>query len=317
MCTYNGSKYLQPQLQSIGNQSTLPDELVICDDQSSDSTQQIACSFAERVPFPVRFHANEIRLGTTRNFERAITLAEGDIIVLCDQDDVWSPNKLEVMEAAFGENPHAVLVFSDADVVDSRLQPLGYGLWESLDMSVAGLSMIRSGRAWEALLRGNFVTGATMAFRGNLKRSILPISEQWVHDEWIVIVLAMLGQLVPIDERLVLYRQHANNQLGTQKWTLRDKLNLFFRARNDFYRQLEQKRLDLRRHLTTVLGMAEDDPRIRAIDRQMAHFALRAELPDRAAARLAVVARETLNGNYARFSGGARSVLRDLIGPIR
>ena len=156
-----------------------------------------------------------------------------------------------------------------------------------------------------------------MAFRGNVKRSILPISEQWMHDEWIAIVLAMLGQLVPIEERLVLYRQHANNQLGTKKWTLRDKLNLFFRARNDFYHRLVQKRLDLRRHLTSTLGLAEDNPRIMAIDRQVAHFALRANLPDRPAARLALVARETLNGNYARFSGGARSVLRDLIGPTR
>lgn len=94
MCTYNGSAFLQEQLDSIAAQTRLPDELVICDDGSSDSTVDIVERFAHGVSFRVQLFRNPQNLGSTRNFEQAMRLCTGDLIALSDQDDVWMPEKL-------------------------------------------------------------------------------------------------------------------------------------------------------------------------------------------------------------------------------
>ena len=89
MCTYNGSRHLSEQLESIGTQTRLPDELVICDDCSSDDTIRIIERFSASAPFAVRLEINTQNLGSTKNFEKAIRLCQGDLIALADQDDVW------------------------------------------------------------------------------------------------------------------------------------------------------------------------------------------------------------------------------------
>src|SRR3954453_13857066 len=94
MTTYNGETYLREQLDSFTNQSRPPDELVVCDDQSSDRTFEILNDFRDRTPFEMQIVRNEERLGIARNFEQAIRLCRGDIIFLSDQDDVWMEDKL-------------------------------------------------------------------------------------------------------------------------------------------------------------------------------------------------------------------------------
>src|SRR5260370_27009832 len=94
MCTFNGARFLPEQLQSIALQTLQPSELVICDDGSTDGTVGILQSFALSARFPVRIFCNQETLGPARNFEKAIGLCDGEIISLCDQDDVWRPEKL-------------------------------------------------------------------------------------------------------------------------------------------------------------------------------------------------------------------------------
>src|SRR5260370_31948987 len=87
MCTYNGHRYLKEQLDSIAQQSRLPAELVVCDDQSTDDTIAILRDFVSQTPFSVRVFQNSVRLGSTRNFAQAIGLACCDLIARCDQYD--------------------------------------------------------------------------------------------------------------------------------------------------------------------------------------------------------------------------------------
>src|SRR3954470_19039846 len=82
MCTYNGARFLGAQLASVAAQTRPPDELVVCDDRSTDETADIVRAFASRAPFPVRLHVNEENLGSTKNFERALSFCEGEVIVL-------------------------------------------------------------------------------------------------------------------------------------------------------------------------------------------------------------------------------------------
>ena len=98
MCTYNGARFVAEQLESVAAQTRPPSELVVCDDRSTDGTARLVEQFAARAPFPVRLFVNERNLGSTANFGRAVTLAEGDLVALCDQDDVWRPEKLEPTE---------------------------------------------------------------------------------------------------------------------------------------------------------------------------------------------------------------------------
>ena len=217
MSTYNGARYVREQLESIAGQIRLPDELVICDDCSTDDTPGVIESFAKRAPFPVRLHVNHTNVGARKSFERAIMRCNGDLIALCDQDDVWVPAKLLRSALALQEAPSVGLVFTDADVVDEHLRPLGYSLWESIDFSHEDREMFRHGRALDVLLAHNVVAGMTMVFRSVFRELVLPILDDhpfWAHDGWIAAAIAAVTDIAFIDEALVLYRQHPGHQIG-------------------------------------------------------------------------------------------------------
>src|SRR5262249_43905388 len=139
LCTWNGSAFLQKQLESITAQSLPPHEVVIFDDCSSDDTVVLATQFAERAPFPVHVHVNPRNLGTRDNFAASIAACTGEIVALSDQDDVWLPHKLERLASALADNPDAAFAFSDALMVDGNLQPIPYTLWEATRFSHAEL----------------------------------------------------------------------------------------------------------------------------------------------------------------------------------
>ena len=220
LCTYNGAPYLEGQLESIAAQTLQPDELVVCDDGSTDSTLELLSDFKGRVPFDVRIYRNITNLGSTRNFEQAITLCEGEIIALSDQDDIWLPEKLEKLVKALSDNPETAFAFSDAEVVDDQLRPMHYRLWESgnVQFSRRLQNRFRKHGPLDVLIKRYIVTGATMVFRSSLKDIILPIQTSWVHDGWIAFIAAAIGKNGEfVDEPLILYRQHTNQQIGASK----------------------------------------------------------------------------------------------------
>ena len=89
MTTFNGESFLKDQLESISNQTYLPDELIISDDCSSDNTIKIIENFIDRAPYEIRLIKNIKNNGFTKNFEIALNACQGDIIFLADQDDYW------------------------------------------------------------------------------------------------------------------------------------------------------------------------------------------------------------------------------------
>ena len=107
-------------------------EVVACDDGSTDDTLAILEGFRRRAPFPVRVERNPTNLGSTKNFEKAISLCTGDLIATCDQDDVWLPEKLALSQAWFAADATRGLVFSNAEVVDELLRPMGHTIWETI-----------------------------------------------------------------------------------------------------------------------------------------------------------------------------------------
>src|SRR6266481_8759069 len=136
MCTYNGGRFLAEQLESIAVQTRLPDELVVCDDRSTDESVEIVRNFARHAPFPVQLEINEENLGSTKNFEKAISLCQGEIVALADQDDVWYRHKLDWIEKAFARSSAPVAAFSDADLIDNDSRSLDARLWSSFSFGV-------------------------------------------------------------------------------------------------------------------------------------------------------------------------------------
>lgn len=146
MCTFNGARFLGAQLASIAAQDRPPDELVVCDDGSSDGSIEIVIQFARRSKFPVRLVVNDTNLGSTKNFEKAISLCRGAIVALADQDDVWYQHKLGRIEKAFLRSSETVLAFSDADLIDEESHSLGARLWPTFSFDRAEQTKCANGR---------------------------------------------------------------------------------------------------------------------------------------------------------------------------
>lgn len=316
MCTYNGAAYVREQLDSIAQQRRLPDTMIIVDDCSRDETLCILREFACMAPFPVEVIANESNLGYVKNFEKAIGLATGDVIVLSDQDDIWMPQKLAGTEKVFVEHPDADLVFSDALLVDEQRRVFAYGLWESIEFDLRERRLIEMGEAFKVLLRRNVVTGATMAFRSSLTSRLLPMPEVWVHDEWIAILVAATGNIRLLSEKLIEYRQHGKNLIGARKPSFQEKIRLLFTSREGFYKELFLKTGLLRARLSEPACFPVPKTVIEELDKKLDHLAVRTKLPHSRMFRLGPVVREIVCGRYLRYSSGWKSVVRDLFEPM-
>lgn len=310
LCTFNGAAYLDEQLASIETQTRRPDRLVLVDDGSDDGTWAIAQNFAAAASFPVELHRNPERVGHARNFGRAIGLADAEVVVLADQDDVWHPAKLERIAAAFAADRDLGLVFSDAELVDSELRPRYGRLWPSVGLSPAEQRELRAGRGLEVFIRGCRVTGATAALRGRYRDLVLPVVAR-DHDAWIALLVAAVAGVRAIPEPLVRYRQHANNQIGARPLTLLERLE---RARAQRTDGLAQRRVLLHQVRTRLEERGALDAGTRArLDEAILHLDTRAGLPHARTARLPGIAAELLGRRYHRASEGLRSALRDLV----
>ena len=310
LCTYNGSAYLCDQLHSLAAQSRQPDELVICDDCSQDETVSLLHEFAANAPFSVRIIVNEINLGTAENFAQAINLCQGEVIALCDQDDLWHQNKLARLEHLFQSNPKVALAFSDADLIDGQGNFLNSRLWSQFSFSEPKQRQMETGQAFNSLLVQNIVTGAAMAFRSEFKSLVLPIpyGQPLVHDAWIALLIAAVAELGLIEEPLISYRQHERQQTPLNVAGERIRPQDHFR---DQVRQLEA--LAERLALEGLKFNAQKVPAaLRLLRAKIAHIKTRTNLPDYRLRRLMPALRELVTGHYHRYSNGWRSVARDL-----
>jgi glycosyltransferase involved in cell wall biosynthesis len=321
MCTYNGAEFLTAQWESILAQSRKPDEVVVCDDGSSDGTRSLLEQLAQQSSVPVTLRFNEQNLGSVKNFEQAIRLCTGEIIALSDQDDVWRSDKLQLIEDAFTQHSAAGLVFSDAKIVDENLEPLGKHMWAEVGFEPHRQKRLSRGRALEVLVTGWTVTGATMAFRSEFVNLSLPIPDgiAMIHDGWIALIIAAVAEVIAIDEPLIEYRQHGRQQIGAParpevKAPARgvQAIETAYRRRNsstDLHKTLETLEERLLAH-----AHAYDTRRALAFVSNYAfHLNVRANLPHRRLNRLPRILRELLTLRYHEYANGFKSAAKDLV----
>lgn len=325
MCTFNGAAYVREQLDSIAAQTRQPDEVIICDDCSSDETRVMLDCFAAAAPFPVHVHVNETNLGVVKNFERAIRMCDGDVIALCDQDDVWHAEKLRRLAAEFAASPSVGLVFTDAELIDQNLEPLHRRLWQST-LGVADQRTIAAGRAFELLALRNFVTGATAAFRGRFRDIVLPIPAgmNLIHDYWIALLIAAVADISFISDPLIKYRVHPRQQKGValeprRREHLRET-NETWRAHQRYFageihkfEMLSDRLKEIRRRDPDANSFPLIERRLEQIQEISTHFRARGNLPRTKLKRLPLVLKELLTRRYHRYAKGVRSAGLDIL----
>lgn len=308
LCAYNGERYLAEQLQSILSQTRLPHELVVCDDASGDATQAIVEDFATRAPFPVRLCRNPQRLGISANFEQAIRLCTGNFIALCDQDDVWLPNKLALFAEILSKGTGWVCC--DAEVCDAELHLLGYTLWQRVGFAHSKREAARDGRFIDVLIKHYVVAGATVAFKAQARDLLLPIPREWHYDAWLAAVLAATMDVSLAGIPLQLYRQHGGNALGAAQRGLMKEAHAAFSMDRASYYQIE-----LSRWSQLAARLENNIPAFIEVElaAKLAHLRLRASLPTNRFARMPAVIAEVIRGGYSRYARNWGSIALDLL----
>ena len=208
IATYNGAKFLAKQVHSILAQTVFPAEIIVCDDCSTDNTVAILETFKHVPGF--KYYQNEQTLGVIENFKKAVSrTAPGNYIALCDQDDIWLPEKLEKSALALlqiddGLTP--AMIYSDLVLIDEHESILNNSVSNEM-----GQDKYR--QCLQTLLFGNFVTGCTVMMNAKMKSYFLqiPDSNKYQHDAWIALIGFTFGKVARLEKGYIQYRKHNHN----------------------------------------------------------------------------------------------------------
>lgn len=215
VATCNGEKYVKEQIDSILNQTYENIRVIVSDDRSDDNTPKILKEIAKSDK-RVILNLQKERLGVINNFEFLLKQVKSNFYMFSDQDDFWLPNKVEkMMERQKQEN--ADLVFGDLEVVNEKLETMypSYGDYMLLNRKIK-----KCINSYEYNYLYNCVTGCTILGKTSMLDKILPLpntSKYVLHDHWIGIITGIYGKVAYVEETYIKYRQHGNNQVGTDK----------------------------------------------------------------------------------------------------
>ena len=306
LCTYNGEKYIEEQLNSILNQSVPVDEIIICDDNSKDSTIVLAERILKNSGISYRIMVNDPPLGVAGNFLKALKHTTGDYVFTCDQDDIWHEDKVQVFANAIHES-QKLLYFSDGYLVDGEAKSLGSSLWEAFGVE----KELASGEAFlPILIRRPMVTGAAMTVSRTLIDQIDTIPELWLHDEWFAMAAAVNDEIAPIMEKTFDYRQHGKNQVGAKKLNFRKKAEKWISVLN-ILENFRAKNLKKKRDIVPlVIGTQYEAVAVEAV----AFWSSLNDLPTLSFfKRLLLISRLYRIGAYSKYYTGIRGALRDVL----
>jgi glycosyltransferase involved in cell wall biosynthesis len=230
VCTYNGAKYIEEQLASITGQSYAVAEIIVVDDASTDETFEVLERAAAR-DNRIALYRNEVNLGFTANFEKAMKMANHDFIAIADQDDVWHLHKIEKLMAAF--LPEGAAIYCDS-IRFSKTVPSN---------PVANKKNRRiSGTQVRKLAMYNTVSGHALIIRKSLLEHALPIPSAIYYDWWLALQAVANGGLQFLDEILVYQRAHDNNVTiakNTSEKELRDNYRTMLGTHLNAFTQID------------------------------------------------------------------------------
>lgn len=228
MATYNGGQYIGEQLDSLLTQTISNINIVVRDDGSTDDTWHILNDYYSRARDKITLIKSDINSGGAKhNFLRLMVDFKDDYIMLCDQDDVWLPDKVEktLAEMKRLEELHGVdcplLVHTDLHVVDNGLKTISPSFKAAMNADYTKTSLN------EQLIQ-NTLTGCTCMYNRALAKTIRRVPDGYVvmHDWYLMLIASAFGVISHVNEATILYRQHEANAVGAKDVrTLGYKLN--------------------------------------------------------------------------------------------
>ena len=247
LTTYNGEKYLKEQIDSILNQTYTNFRLLISDDCSKDSTIKILKEY-EQKDNRIKVFLQEKNLGYVKNFEFLLTKVENEIYALSDQDDVWNNDKVEKTYKKLKEED-ADLVFTDLEIVNEKLKTINSSFNDYMFLS---RKIKKYYKDYRLQYLYNCITGCTLMSKKKYLEKIIPIpmdSKYVIHDTWIGLIVALNGKIAYLDEVTIKYRQHGNNQVGSNhtshKYTklnqVRELFNTYINNSSIFTKDLQKQ----------------------------------------------------------------------------
>lgn len=251
LATYNGEKFIEEQLKSIVNQSIKPDEIIVCDDNSTDGTVKILQNLINFYKdFNIKLVINEKNIGYTKNFANAIKMCTGDIIFLSDQDDIWAKNKIEDYMKAF-ENEDIVLLAGGKEYINEN-----FHINNIIKNPIFSINKIKKILFEAALTRASY-NGCVLAIDKTKIESkkfdelINYLYEDVIdtHDKFLVYYFAGIDKYYLLDEVYTYYRLHGNNLAGS---------NNTLKPRGDYNRRLLQANKDVE-YLSFFKKLVDED----------------------------------------------------------
>jgi glycosyltransferase involved in cell wall biosynthesis len=208
-------EFLQKQLKSLNAQTYNNIEIIAIDDSANkEEFEKINGIFSEYIKkFRFKLYRNECNLGSNKTFEKLTEIAQADYFAYCDQDDIWEPNKIELLVSKL-EHENALVCYSDLSIIDENDKLMA----GSLKDVTKRLNHIYGENKYDYFLRRNSITGCTMLIRSDIAKESLPFPEYkyYVHDHWLTLFASCKGKITYIEESLVKYRIHSNNQIGAK-----------------------------------------------------------------------------------------------------
>lgn len=309
MCTYNGARFLREQLDSFSCQTRLPDEVVICDDGSTDETLAILEDWAKTVPFKVQIVKNDRNLGFAKNFEKAIGLCENDILFLADQDDIWLPEKIERMAKVMETSPQLVLLYGNA-LFFSEKDPIGTNLLRNTQKR---FPYYNSAFQTRNTIRNPFPTGCLAAVRKSFLTQIMPIPEGWGHDTWFYTLARDFGEILTLNDILVRYRRHegtvTDRKYNPEAADEIQKNN--YRAWVPYFQLVLNKTLYIQKWLLSQTQTPSIRAHLRKLAREIQYFENRKKIQENCF-NLKPLCENILKGWYFRHPQPVRSLLFDV-----
>ncbi len=215
MATYNGAEYIEQQINSIVNQTEKVDEIIVCDDNSSDDTYEILGRLKNNIDINLILYKHKENKGVKKTFIELIEKAKGDIVFFSDQDDFWYRNKVKDMVEIIKEGKD--IVMSNADITDAKLNKSNLTLWQCLGIEN---EKYRNDDCYieKEMLKRNIFTGMNMCFKRNVyQKSKMEID--MYHDEYIGWLGVFNKSVGLLNKSLAAYRQHKTNVVGVSKRT--------------------------------------------------------------------------------------------------
>ena len=263
MATYNGEKYIGEQINSIINQTYTNWNLLIRDDGSKDKTLNIIKKYEKMDNRIILIRDNKDNLGFVKNFEELLKKSRTEFVMFSDQDDYWLENKIEKyveviekLDKKKLEKP--LLIHSNSYICDKNLKILEE---KFIDSNIAGEKKSKS------IFFYYIVQGATVLINRNLIKKVIPFSNNVkLHDRYFHLISEFLGNRIFINESLMKYRQHGNNEIGVSKVSIIKKIlkkRYFEESDRNLILEIKQKnekeiKKDVKREIDEYLELTSD-----------------------------------------------------------